>query len=363
MGEQIVVGRVAHRVARGLGLALALAVAVAPQAARAQCADTYTVDAMVEDLVAVETFLRNSDDDNAGKAADALRSGLGCMTEVMPRMIAGRALRAVGSGLVAGGDPDGGKAWLRTAAELEPSFDFGLEDVPESHPVRGVYDAARSTASGDEVPVAGASLAMGTAYLDGRKLLEPKARADRWHLFQLDSGTSVRSWVIEGNAFPDDGLVLAPTTTAKKPKPTKDKDAEVATSASTKTPKPAPTAKPNTTKTTPVRTDARVVGVRDRPKEKTPLMLAGGLVVGGGGVLYYLSYATHQKFVNYTPGPFQAGGGTESVAEGELRSLYGTTNRLMIASIAVAAVGVGTFTWGAILDGSGAPIPAIHVRF
>ncbi|MEQ1501272.1 MAG: hypothetical protein ABMB14_03535 [Myxococcota bacterium] len=325
-------------------------------AAAADCPEPYSVDAMLEDLVSVETFLRNNDDENAGKASANLQNGFGCMTEVLPRMIAGRAIRAVGAGLVVSGDPDGGGAWLRTAAEIEQSFAYGLEDLSETSPVRDVYATAQLAAGGEEAPVAGATLAAGAAYLDGRKLLEPKARGDRWHVFQFDGGSGVKSWVIDGNAFPDEVLVLAAPVAAGKAKKVKDppvtapKPVPVPVAAA---PKPVVDAAPSPKPARPLQSKvagSTVVIERDRPWEKTPLMIGGGIVVAGAGAVYYASFATRQKFEDATsPDP--------------LKSLQGQTNRLYIASLAVLAVGAGTLTWGVILDGDGAPLPALRVRF
>ena len=63
-----------------------------------------------------------------------------------------------------------------------------------------------------------------------------------------------------------------------------------------------------------------------------------------------MSYLSRQKF-------------NASNKEGKLDGLYNNTNRLYFASCAVLAVGAGTFTWGAILDGSGNPLPTVRIRF
>ena len=46
----------------------------------------------------------------------------------------------------------------------------------------------------------------------------------------------------------------------------------------------------------------------------------------------------------------------------EIDRLAGLTNRLVVASAAVFAIGAGTTTWGVILDG-GTAIPTVNVRF
>lgn len=333
----------------------------------AECTDPYPLDAMLEDLVAVETFLRNGDDALAGEAGAKLEAGFPCMPEVVPRMIVGRAIRAMASGLVASGEVEKAEDWFRTAAELEQSFDFGLEDMPESHPIRDVYSAAKSSSSGEEVLVAGATLATGTAYLDGRKLLEPKARLDRWHLFQFDAGSGAKTWLIEGNDFPDEVLVLAAppvvgrngkTKELKTPKPAPVVAAPVPAvpMPAARTPKPAmpppvtpPSARPGRTFTDTGNQSTMVVE-RQRPWEKTPLLVGGGTIVAGGAAVYYASYVARQKF-------------DETNDVDELEPLQSRVNRLAIASMAILAVGAGTVTWGVILDGSGPPLPSIRIRF
>ncbi len=88
---------------------------------------------------------------------------------------------------------------------------------------------------------------------------------------------------------------------------------------------------------------------RKRPKEKTPLMIAGGVILGAAGGVYYMA---GQK-----RGDFNASNDID-----EIDQLQGQINRLVIASGAVAAVGAGTLSWGIILDGQGA-VPTVRVRF
>lgn len=297
---------------------------------------------MLGDLVAVETFLRNADNSNAGQAATNLEAGLACMDTVLPRMISGRAIRAIGAGFVASGDGEKGGSWLRTAAELEPSFEFGLEDLPETHPVREAYNQARSV-SVEEAVVSGATLnSGGVVWLDGRKITEPKARPDRRHLLQYDTGGSIRSWTIEGNDFPDEVLAAAVAVTeTKKPK----KEPTVAAADAEKPPK-----LPKAPKTGPVSNNVAPVEIdRKRPWEKTPLMLGGAVIGLGAAGVYGLHLREVSKFNNLNE-------------VDPLASQQAKANQLYVASFAILAVGAGTFTWGAIVDGS-TPMPAVRIRF
>lgn len=321
--------------------------------AHAACAEAYSIDALVGDMEAVETFLRNADDENAGVAAHKLVEGLPCMGELLPRPLVGRTLRAVGGGLVASGDREVGAGWLRTAAEIEQVFDYGLEDLPEVHPVREVYADVKGASGGEAVAVPDAGLVTATVYLDGRKLIEPAARLERWHVLQIDDGAKVRSWVIEGNTFPVDALVsTAPVASGKKPKPTKPEPvaaAPVPKPTKVVEPSPEPALEPKPKPKPVALSNGPVTIERDRPWEKTPLMIGGGAVVAASGALWFLADRTLSEFKDVND-------------DDALDDLYSRTNRMVLAASVVAGVGVGTLTWGVILDGS-TGVPAVRFRF
>ncbi len=325
-------------------LALSVVAAlVSPAAHAADCAAPYAVDQLLADLVAIEGHLRSGDDTSASTAATSLESGLACMNEVLPRMIVGRAYRAVGAGLVAGGNAERGTTWLRTAAEIEQSFEYGIEDLPPDHPVRDAYANAKLSSSGDELAVAGATFGAGTAWLDGRKIEAPEARVERPHLFQLDDG-GVKTWIIDGNAFP--ASVLAAVADAgggaddgKAPKEKKEKVPKE------KAPKDPKVAKSSTA----MNPDGTLQVKRQRPWEKTPLMIGGATLGAVAGGVYYLSSVKRREF-------------NDATTLRQIQDLQPQVNRLVVVSAAVFAVGTGTLTWGVILDG-GAPVPAVRVRF
>lgn len=376
----------------GAGL---LGLTLANGAFAADCAAPYTSDQLLTDLPTVEDFLRNGDDKPAAKAAAELEQHLACLSEVLPPMIIGRTYRAVAGGLYVGGNLERAQDWFFTALVVDPTFDYGTEDLAPNHPVILVYQDARRVGSDDPAPVEGGkTFVPGNHYLDGRKISKPAAEPGQPHLYQWEQGGSVKTWIIEGNAFPADALaapVVAAATTddakkakapkekaAKPPKetpPPKEKEA-VAKAPKEKAPEPEPaepvaaadpapekTAKapkeekapkekapaPAKTKTTASTSGGVTVVQRQRPPEKTPLMIGGAAVMVGGGVMYYLSGRSEEQFWN-------------SNDEAEIDALRARTNRLVVMSGAVFAVGLGTTTWGVILDG-GTPIPTVNVRF
>ncbi len=425
----------------------ALTLLALPSLALAEpCEAPYNVDGLLGDLVTVEGFLRGGDDAAAGEAAKKMEAGLACMDEVLPGMIAGRALRAVAAGLYAGGDVERGTSWFKTAVEIEPTFEYGLEDMAADHPARSTYMDLRDGGSGGD-PVKLERELKGTVYLDGRKMSSAKARAERLHLLQVDD-SGVQSFIINGSEYPEEALVplasavastgkgkkekkdkkgkggaaagvvagaaggavavggkapkapkggkaepaaetvaktdkapkkeaapeeaTAPTVAkapkaekapkeaggaakqpkeqvAKEPKPEKAPKAE-------KAPKPEKEPKPKKPKQSkaPASSGASPLGTtieirRQRPWEKTPLMVGGGAILAGAGAVYYLSSQARQNFDNAST--------LDSVDQ-----YYRQTNTLFLLSAGVFAVGAGTMTWGIILEG-GAPMPNVQFRF
>lgn len=373
---------------RSIALAF-MAMSAGSTAYAADCASAYTTDGLIGDLSAVEGALRQFDDAAATAAGEKLRSGLGCLDEVLPALIAARAYRAVGAGLYSGGDPDAANKWFSTSLELEPTWSYGLQDLPEGHPLRLDFDNLRnSMAGGDPVDVAGKSFGEGSHYLDGRKLSKPRARLDRFHLFQTDNG-GVSTHIIEGNAFPADvltGAVVADTKQEKdpkQPKGNKEPTAKQLAKAEAQRQKQAEKAakKADSNVKTTVSADGKVYYKRQRPKEKTPLMIAGGVIMAGAAGLYWASTRTAKDMRDITTaadvndGAIPEGrlnlcaagaevgeNGCLADPEDVVRKKAGITNRLAVASLAVFAVGAGTTTWGIILDG-GTAMPAVKIRF
>lgn len=334
-------------------LAGVVVLAVPGVALGADCAAPYTTDQLLEDLAFVETAAQTDDPGGALIGADKMEKGLGCLDEKLVPMLIGRTYRSIGAGFMVGGDENSGRRWFRTAIEVDSGFEFGLEEYSADSPVRAAYMEVRNAPSTNPVPIEGMVMAEGDFYLDGRTLREAAATRGRPHLLQR-VGESVESWLIDGNTFPS--TVLVPDTgdavadagepkkekTKKPPKPPKEKKPkkEKAPKEDAVADGPPPPPPPG---------DNRIG--RQRPPEKTPLIIAGGAVIAGAGVMYGLAITQRQKFDDIKD------------SEEDLRKAQQATNRLYLGSIAVLAAGAGTLTWGIILDGSGAPMPAIRGRF
>lgn len=349
---------------RTLALGL-LGVVLAEAAQAAPCAAPYTVDTMLTDLANVEAALRADDSAAASAGANKLEAGFACLSEVIPVMIVGRAYRAVGAGKIAGGDSNRGMEWFRTATEMEQAFDYGLEDIPAGHPVLMYYADAKNQASGEVVLMEEMSFIDGEHWVDGRKYKEPKARLDRPHVYQLVGGGQVMSWIITGNGFPPDVLKAgAPVASGddavadaggaevvgggKPPKEPKEpkggKEPKEGDDQASDKPAKEPKQRLDATSS-----DGTVVVQRQRPAEKTPLLIGGGAILAGAGGIYFAATRNRTAFDN-----------AESLEE--IERLQTATNQLVIASAATLGVGTGVLTWGIILDG-GAPLPAVGFRF
>ena len=353
----------------------------------ADCAAPYTTDSLIGDLSKVEAGMREYDDASAASAGTALRDGLGCLDEVLPALIAARAYRAVGAGLYAGGEKEQANKWFATSLELEPTWTYGLQDIPEGHPLRQEFEDLKRVMEGsDPALVEGQVFVEGSHYLDGRKISQPKARLERFHVYQVDNG-GVSSHLIEGNAFPAEQLKAGKVDT-DKPKPVASTgndggltEKEIARAEKKRLKAEEKRQKKAAKVKTTVAADGTVYYKRQRPPEKTPLMIAGGVIMAGAAALYYGSTRTEARMKSIThasdvndnipPGEkFRSCSPNEEVGTGgctidpadEVDRLAGVTNRLVVASAAVFAVGAGTTTWGIILDGNQV-VPTVNIRF
>lgn len=332
-----------------LALLLLALLTFAPKA-WAACDAPYDTNTLLSDLVMIETAVRQNDGPTARQVADKMEAGFACMKEPLPYMIVARAYRAVGAGKVLGGDEARGKEWFLTSIELDPGFEYGLEDMGADSPVRYAYEAMRGDAEVSPTQLKGFDLEQGTNYLDGSLLGAPQATLGRPHLFQTDAiSGSLQSFIIEGNKFPDAALVAEAPAVATTPEAEKGKKPkkEKANKEKAAKEKPAKEAKEKNPKST---VDTGGFYERKRPPEKTPLIIGGAVTVVGAGALYYFSSVTRKHF-------------DDATTENDVNKYKTATNRLVISSGAVLAVGAGVLTWGIILDDSGRPLPGIHFQF
>ncbi|MBX2801168.1 MAG: hypothetical protein KTR31_26040 [Myxococcales bacterium] len=317
------------------------------------CSVRYTLDHLLADLVTVEASLRADDGVRASERAEALHGGLLCLDQVIPRVIVGRTYRAIGGGYTAGGDSGRGVAWLRSAHEVEPTFEYGLEDLPPVHPIRSVYEEVKRELSDRPVTAPGDRSFQVPAFLDGRRLDAPTALPGRPHLLQLDV-EPVRSWTIGGADFPDeafeiDGLPTEPIVVeAEVESDDAVVDAQPVVSEGETGGRPRRRSAANSVDPDEITLKAS----RKTPWEKTPLIIGGvamGLAAGGT----YAAAWERRRLYNELDGP----GSSERVTQ-----LRPVINRLVVVSWALAAAGAGTLTWGVILDGSARPMPGLRVE-
>jgi len=316
----------------------------------ADCAAPATSDKLLADMTTEEDFLRNGDNDAAGKAVGTLQNDVECLNEVLPAMIYPRVYRAIAGGLYVQGDLQHAQDWFGAAVAAEPTFDYGTEDLPPSNPILSVYGEQKRLGSDDPAPADG-NPAFKTGidyYLDGRKLSAPVAVPHIPHVFQSKASDGfVSTWMIDGNSFPDTEFAGSggnqASTSGDNGKPPKGgNDGQVAaTDGSTATPKSQKHATQNT--------DGTVTIGRNRPPEKTPLMIGGGLVIAGAGGVFFLADQARNSF-------------DDGKTVDEITKYEHKTNTLFVISCATMAVGLGTATWGVIVD-DGTVLPAVNVRF
>lgn len=292
-------------------------------AADPACSGTYASDQMVLDVQALETAIIDSDADAALKSARALKINLPCAGQRLPLGFLERVYRGIAGGYYLGGQREVAEGWFKTAIELDPTYRYGIEDLPGDHPLRAAYAAMLRVDRADPTEVSGKILADGgTWYLDGRKLKAPKATAGQPHLLQRDLDGDVQTWLIDGNAFPGASVADAGAADAggkRKRKRDKSKFA----------------------------VDVHDMGTgaieiqRTRPREQIPLIAAGsGLIVAGIG-LGVGSYLSKENFNEIRD------------SETKLAKSQRTTNRLALGAAAAVAVGAGTLTYGFMVSDGG----------
>ena len=299
-------------------------------ASNAWAACPYDAGALLEDLAAVETAVRGEDRSMAVHEAMDIQAGLACLDEPLPYAFAARVYRGVGAGLVAGGEP--GEGWFRTAIQLDPGFEYGVEDMGADSPIRGAFEGQRALAETAPVSLTDRQFVPGPSYyLDGSLVGAPRATLDRPHVFQVRDGDEVTTWVIEGNAFPESALIGTEPIAMAEPADKKKRTGRYATKGGEN-----------------VTDDGTYIP--PRPKEKTPLIIAGSATIAAAGGLYAWSSASRNAFEN-----------ADTVDQ--MEKLKATTNGLVIASFAMLGTGAGVLAWGIIVDDTGRPLPGVRIGF
>lgn len=352
--------------------------------AEAGCAAPYTGAALVKDLGSVASALRNMDDSAFSSSGKSLEAGLPCLDQTAPPQLYASAYRYIGAvHFLVDNDVAGAKRWFRSSLELEPTYQWDAQELDLGNPLRQAWEAERPNAQAEGALVEGKELVIpsGSAMLlDGRSLVEARATVDRPHLLQsavVNSRHADGTWLFEGNAFPEEVLrtpapVAAVVDDPKGKKPKTDpkaapKPAEPpAVVKAEPKPKATPVAKAEpAAKSEPVAkaepadkgekatkskvaTTTAVTGQdgvqhmtvqRTRPKEKTPLIIVGGVGLAAAAGLYAYSWKVEQDF-------------NKATTTDELERLQASNHAFVIASGASLLVGAGIGYWGVVLDGN-----------
>lgn len=285
--------------------------------AMAECTAAYTTDQLLADLVVAEQGLRGGQDQMVGLAGGNLEKGLPCLGEMLPQMMVGKTYRAIAAGRYLNNDEAGAKLWFSTALEVDSTFAYGVQDIPADHPMRTFYADIKREGSNESVPVEGMAFVPGQHYLDGRKWETPTATMGLPHLYQHEA-ESLRTWMIQGNAFPAEMLQDPSTIPADAARQTPDGY---------------------------VRMEGGYA-VAYRSPLKTPLIATGVVALLAGGGVYGYSFLTRAEF-------------DEATDLAEVERTEALTNNLVLASGGLAVLGLSTFTWGVAID---APNRSFRVR-
>lgn len=319
----------------GLGL-------LAPGSARAGCDKAYTGEQLVGDLQALSRALRNLDEATFLVAGKRLDAGIGCTGNPVPPPVFASAYRYLGAYAFLQGEHERSRGWFRTALELDPTYQWDVQELEPDNPMRQLFDEEREHAADAPVALAGKVVNQpsgSSLTIDGRALTAAAATSGRPHIVQqiATSDRSVRgTYVIDGNAIPPqflrDEVLVADGTPSPDPRP----------GATAALPPRGKKALAAASADGPVRLE------RLRPAEKTPLLVIGAAGIVGAGAIYATSYVARQEFETAT-------------TSAELDRYQATTNALVIASGGVLLVGAGIGYWGIILQG-GAGV-GVHGEF
>ncbi|HNC98032.1 MAG TPA: hypothetical protein PKW90_18015 [Myxococcota bacterium] len=299
------------------------------------CPTPYNGAQLLNDIQLMQLSLRNEDDASFATAAGRLDSGMACLTTAAPPQVFATAYRLMGVWYWYKQDNGIARRWIRSSLELDPSFQFGADDLAPDHPIRAIFDEERNNLDIAEVPVDGMVLnvpAGSRLVMDGRALDKPAATLNRFHVVQqVGTDNGVRAvWLIAGNSFPETLMHeagAAPVAEAPKEKKKKKGEEEVA---------------PATTGGVQVQ---RVE--RQRPPEKTPIMVAGGVMLVGAGAVYATAIVLEQQFHPPDWGELKFQNEADMNAAGNL------VNGLILGAGGLALAGLGVGYWGITIGDSG----------
>ena len=308
--------------------------------ARAECDGPFSAQDLLGAYQTVQFMLTSGDDEAVVDAGQELEGGLKCLTDRVPPALFAGVYRVLGAADALKGDSAEATKWFLTARQLDASSQFGVDELSFDSPVRALFDAAIGQSAIAPQPVVGKDLAIPEkceVLLDGRNIREAEATPNRYHLLQLAwvDGDVRRSWVMEGNQFPDlllqaEQVVEAvpeeePAKKKRRRKKKKDTELEAITDA-----EGVPSGYESS--------DFVRIG-RDRPMWKTPSLVSGSVAVIGSVAMYGVSFYARGKYDIAT-------------TEDELLHYKQLTNRLSLASSMLFMVGGASTTWGVLMGDS-----------
>ena len=271
-------------------------------------------------LTMLNTYLVRKDEKQIKSLAGELEANLPCMKTPAPPQVFAQAYRYIGLGHYYRGDTATASRWFRTALELSPNHQWGVNEVDMSSDLYSLYEQQRALSAEEPKPIDGMALRSpeGTVfYLDGRPLKEAKATVDRPHILFIASATDrhiISRFMIDGNQFPQQFLAAEEVTKKSKKNQHTEEDMFA------------------------VQTLKRV-----RPKSKTPLLVSSLATFAVAGGVYGYTFTTNAQFYE-----------ARDLATKD--SLRATNNALVITSAVLGVAGIGVGYAGVIVDAQNAPM-------
>jgi hypothetical protein len=286
-------------------------------------------------------MLASGDDEAVVDAGIELEAGLPCLSDKVPPALFAGVYRALGAAHALNGEREKASKWFLIARQLDSTSNFGVDELSFDSPVRALFEEAIAQSVIAPIHVLGKVLVVperSVILLDGKQIDVAAATPNRYHLVQLAflDGRIRRSWLIEGNAFPElllqvgEAPTLAPDLDVE-PESVKPDALQVLDD-----PEGLPEGYDSS--------DFVRIG-RDRPRWKTPSLVTGGVAVLSSMALYGVSFYTRGRF-------------DEATTEADLYHYQQLTNRLSVASSTLFVIGGATTSWGILLGDS----PGLGIR-